>query len=168
MLPSDESDAAIPDIVDRYQGPLLAYAQRMIGDAHAAQDAVQETFLRLCRHRDVPPSRLAAWLFSVCRTRVIDMQRKHRPEQLDTIASVAVAPEPPVADSLEQDEDRDELARRIAELTPRQQEVLQLRMQAGLSYQQIAEVTGLKPGNVGFHLHAAVAALRHQLAPKTA
>ena len=39
-----------------------------------------------------------------------------------------------------------------------------LRLQAGLSYREIAEVTGLTVGNVGFHLHEAVRNLRDTLA----
>ena len=34
--------------VDRYEGPLTLYAARLLGDADAARDVVQETFLRLC------------------------------------------------------------------------------------------------------------------------
>ena len=69
---------AINALVDRYERPLLAYAGRMLGgDWQGAQDAVQETFLRLCREDPAKiESRVAAWLFSVCRTRVIDMQDK--------------------------------------------------------------------------------------------
>ncbi len=67
----------IEAMVDRYERPLLAYACRLLsGDATLAQDAVQETFLRLCREdRSAIESRVAAWLFAVCRTRVIDIRR---------------------------------------------------------------------------------------------
>ena len=58
---------AIDRLVKRYERPLLAYANRMLGgDWQGAQDAVQETFLRLCREdREKIESRVAAWLFSV-------------------------------------------------------------------------------------------------------
>ncbi len=67
----------IEAMVDRYERPLLAYASRLFGgDSAQAQDAVQETFLRLCREdRTAIESRVAAWLFSVCRTRVSDIRR---------------------------------------------------------------------------------------------
>ena len=61
-------------------------------------------------------------------------------------------------------EDREQLNHLVEKLTPRQQEVLRLRLQAGLSYREIAKVTGLTIGNVGFHLHAAVRNLRDSLA----
>ncbi len=61
-------------------------------------------------------------------------------------------------------EEKVHLDRLVDKLSPRQQEVLRLRLQAGLSYREIAEVTGLTVGNVGFHLHQAVRNLRDSLA----
>ncbi len=71
---------------------------------------------------------------------------------------------PDVSDSIIEAEDRDQLYDLVEQLTNRQQEVLRLRLQAGLSYREIAEVTGLTIGNVGFHLHTAVRNLRDSLA----
>ena len=126
---------------------------------------MQETFLRLCREdRQKIESRVAAWLFSVCRTRVIDMQRTNHSTPFDS-SQIAVADESPDASEAIMDaEDRDHLYDLVGKLTNRQQEVLRLRLQAGLSYREIAEVTGLTIGNVGFHLHAAVRNLRDSLA----
>lgn len=158
--------AAIDRLVNRYERPLLAYASRMLGgDWQGAQDAVQETFLRLCRedHAKIE-SRVAAWLFSVCRSRVIDMQRTHRATPIDA-SEVSVADPAPDAQQLASDaEDKIHLNQLVDKLSPRQQEVLRLRLQAGLSYREIAEVTGLTVGNVGFHLHEAVRKLRDSLA----
>jgi RNA polymerase sigma-70 factor (ECF subfamily) len=157
---------AINALVDRYERPLLAYAGRMLGgDWQGAQDAVQETFLRLCREDPAKiESRVAAWLFSVCRTRVIDMQRTNHSTPFDS-SQIAVADNSPdVSESVINAENRDQLYDLVEKLTNRQQEVLRLRLQAGLSYREIAEVTGLTIGNVGFHLHAAVRNLRDTLA----
>ena len=164
-------DAAWPaELIDRlvreHERPLLAYASRMLGgDWQGAQDAVQETFLRLCREdRAKIESRIPAWLFTVCRTRVIDMQRTKRATPIDA-SQVSVADPSPGADQvIANDEEHQQLAGMVDELSPRQQEVLRLRMQAGLSYREIAEVTGLTVSNVGFHLHAAVKSLRDSLA----
>ncbi len=61
-------------------------------------------------------------------------------------------------------EEKVHLDQLVDKLSPRQQEVLRLRLQAGLSYREIAEVTGLTVGNVGFHFHQAVRNLRDSLA----
>ena len=153
-------------LVDRYERPLLAYASRMLGgDWQGAQDAVQETFLRLCREDPTKiESRVAAWLFTVCRSRVIDMQRVKRPVPID--ASVQTMPDqgPDVSQVASEAEEKVHLQQLLGDLTPRQQEVIRLRMQAGLSYKEIASVTGMTVSNVGFHLHEAVKSLHLQLA----
>ena len=163
---SQWSADAISEIVDRFERPLLAYARRMLGgDWQGAQDAVQETFLRLYREdRQKIESRVAAWLFSVCRSRVIDMQRTHRATPIDASQVPICDPSPDAAQIASDSEDKVQLADLVDRLSPRQQEVIRLRMQAGLSYREIAEVTGLTVSNVGFHLHEAVRNLRDSLA----
>ena len=157
---------AIDRLVDRYERPLLAYARRMSGgDWQGAQDAVQETFLRLCREDPSKiESRVAAWLFSVCRSRVIDMQRTHRATPIDASQLPVEDPSPDAVQIASDAEDQVQLNQLVCKLSPRQQEVLRLRLQAGLSYREIAEVTGLTISNVGFHLHQAVRHLRDALA----
>lgn len=52
--------------------------------------------------------------------------------------------------------------RHVIQLPQREQELLQLKFEAGLSYQEMADVTGLSKTNVGFLLHKAVSALRQR------
>jgi len=64
--------------VARHQAPLLRYATRLLhGDADRARDVVQDTFVRLMAQ---PPEQVdghvAEWLFTVCRNRTHDVQRK--------------------------------------------------------------------------------------------
>ncbi len=92
------------------------------------------------------------------------MQRTNHSTPFDS-SQIAVADKSPdVSESVIKAEDQDQLYDLVEKLTNRQQEVLRLRLQAGLSYREIAEVTGLTIGNVGFHLHAAVRNLRDSLA----
>ena len=156
----------IERLVQEYERPLLAYANRMLGeDWQGAQDAVQETFLRLCREdREKIESRVAAWLYSVCRSRVIDMQRTNHSTTVDASDVTVADPSPDATQIATAQEEKNQLSEMVDRLSPRQQEVLRLRMQAGLSYREIAEVTGLTVSNVGFHLHAAVRSLRDSLA----
>lgn len=152
----------VADAFARYERPLLAYACRLLGgDFDAAQDAVQETFMRLCREDpEKIAGRLAAWLFSVCRTRVIDMKRLKGVLPTSEHAVTVADDTPGPTAALEADEQSHQLAKLLDALSPRQQEVLRLRLQAELSYREIADVTGLSVSNVGFHLHAAVRSLR--------
>ena len=51
----------------------------------------------------------------------------------------------------------------LADLSENQQEVVRLKFQAGLSYREISDVTGLSVSNVGFLLHTAIKTLRQNL-----
>ena len=52
--------------------------------------------------------------------------------------------------------------RMLADLSGNQKEVVRLKFQAGLSYREISEVTGLSVSNVGFLLHTAIKTLRQK------
>ena len=62
--------------------------------------------------------------------------------------------------AIEQQEACQKLAGQIERLTDNQQEVIRLKFHGGLSYQEIADVTGLSKSNVGFLLHTAIGKLR--------
>lgn len=161
----------IRDAVAEHEKPLVLYAQRLLHDAERARDVVQDTFLRLCRQKrgDVE-SHLAPWLYKVCRNRAMDVLRKERrmTPLTDPLADHQAAAEPSPAAKVETDDAAAHALRLIETLPPRQQEVLRLKFQSGLSYRQIAEVAGISVGNVGFLIHTALKALRHQLAPEQA
>ncbi len=171
----DSSDWAtetwIKSAIEQHEGPLLRYAQHFVHDLETARDVVQDTFLQLCRKPDEElRPRLAQWLFTVCRNRAIDICRKERRMKLapedqlaDKLAekSEAAAMRPSAA--MEKSEAAEGLLAQISTLPNRQQEVLRLKFNAGLSYKEIAEVTGLTSTNVGFILHTAISKLRQRL-----
>jgi len=155
----------IVSALSRYEGPLLRYASRLLGDIDRARDVVQDTFLKLCRE---DPARLdghlAQWLFTVCRNRALDIQRKEgRVEPLDERAlDEQPSPAPSPARLLEDREDLRAVLRALATLPASQQEVLRLKFQAGLSYQEIATVTGLSVNHVGVLLHNGIRTMRER------
>lgn len=149
-------------VVARYEGPLVRYAARLTGDADRARDVVQDTFLRLCQQDPAQlDGHLAAWLYQVCRHRALDVRRKEKrmhaiaPERLD---DHAIGP-----DSSLEAQRRDEhqaILGLLAALPERQQEVVRLKFQNGLSYREISEITGLTVSNVGYLLHTALKRVR--------
>ena len=72
------------------------------------------------------------------------------------------AEQPMPFDRLEQKEAAGFLLRIVATLPPRQQEVLQLKFQNDLSYQQIADITKTTANNVGVLIHTALKTLRQK------
>jgi len=166
-MPDKPTDAELwlASALAEYEGPLLRYAVRLTGNVERARDAVQETYLRLCAQQPGEiDGHLRAWLFRVCRQRALDELRKERRmSALDpVVAHPAELSEPP-EQRLEVDETADLAQRLVAELPAQQQEVVRLKFQAGLSYREIAEVTGLTVSHVGVLLHTAIKSLRTQL-----
>lgn len=96
------------------------------------------------------------------------MQRTQHSCPVDASEILVADPHPDATqmaiDSEQTDDQQSRLSNLVQQLSPRQQEVIRLRMQAGLSYKEIAKVTGLTVSNVGFHLHAAVRSLKTSMA----
>ena len=153
------------ELIARWEGPLVRYAARVAGSLDAGRDAVQETFLRLCRLNDDERSELeshpARWLFAVCRSRALDVRRKESRMSAvmdldERIAPGAVLPH----ELLEQRETEDRAIALLDRLPDNQQEVIRLKFQNDLSYREIADITGHSVSNVGFLLHTGIKRLR--------
>ena len=157
-------DEWLRPIVASYEGPLLRYAARITGDVHRARDVVQDTFLRLCEQdRQALDGHLAEWLYTVCRRRALDVQRKeHRMRATLPGELAACATRQMPSDAVESQESHEAVLAAIARLPDNQQEVVRLKFQSGLSYREIAGVTGLSVSNVGYLLHVALKTVREQ------
>lgn len=158
----------VQDALDRYERPLLRYAQRFVGDPEAARDVVQETFLRLCStEHDRVDGRVGEWLYTVCRNRAIDVGRKERRMtsvgERTTLDRESQAPAP--AEVIAGRETRGRLARLVEGLPANQREVIQLKFQDGMSYKEISRITELTVSNVGYLIHVGMKSLRRQLEP---
>ena len=124
---------------------------------------MQDVFVKLsqCLHT-LDHERLAPWLFTVCRNRALDHQRKHRrlvvmeTETLDLEMSADPSPH----EEMDRTETATALRQLIDTLPARQQEAVRLKFIAGLDYQQISAAMKTSIGNVGYLIHHGVAALR--------
>jgi len=151
----------IEPILERFERPLIQYAASIAGNGEAARDVVQDTFLRLAQHGPIEPERLAAWLYTVCRNRAIDIRRKeNRIIAMNDEHQELTSHEPTPAARLEAKENKACLSRLLARLPENQREVLRLRFQCDLSYREISAITQLGEGNVGFLIHTGIKTLR--------
>ena len=152
-------------VMGRYEGPLVRYAARILKDPERARDVVQETFLRLLESGREADEHLAAWLFTVCRNRALDVYRKER--RMGPLTDCAEKNHPDGGASPPAVAERREHVRHVAAaleaLPANQQEVLRLKFQNGLAYKEIASITGLSVSNVGFLIHVGIRHLRKQL-----
>lgn len=159
----------IREAVAAHEGHLIAYANRLLsGDLGRAREAVQDTFLKLCKQpRTRVEDRLAQWLFTVCRNRCFEIRRKEkRMTTLENSQLESMSVEfPHPAEGLQREEDLSQVRELIKSLPERQQEVVRLKFQNGLSYKDISGITELSVSNVGFLLHQAVKAIRIGINP---
>jgi RNA polymerase sigma-70 factor (ECF subfamily) len=156
----------IRSTLDQYERPLIRYAARITGDIDTARDVVQDTFLRLCKaERARLEDHVGEWLFTVCRNRALDAVRKER--RMNQVSEVQAAqfmsrdPSPSAVAELKETTSR--VARLLETLSQKQQEVIRLRFQNGMSYREISRITGQSVSNVGFTIHTAIKTLRERL-----
>ena len=146
-----------------YESPLLGYATSFLHDIERARDVVQDTFIRLYQ-QDVEKVKggLKSWLFTVCRNRALDVIRKEKrmvgleEEQVSRLPSQRRSP----SERADLQERVDQVHLALERLSDNQREVILLKFEQGLSYDEISEVTGLSSGNVGFLLHTGLKRLR--------
>ena len=157
----------IDAVVADYERPLVRYAERLLGDLDRARDVVQDVFLR-CLQQDPEQlgSGLRAWLYTVCRNRAFDVLRKEaRMSTRDEAGLLPLAGDaPPPEQHLQKEEAAAGALAQLATLPERQQEVLRLKFQGGLSYKEIAAVTEHSVSYVGVLIHQGMKTLRMRLA----
>lgn len=148
-------------IVRRYEPALLRFATRMLSSRDAAADAVAEGLIRAYRHlagcRD--PSRLRTWLFRIVANRC-KSHLARRPT-----GDVSLDDAPPVPDgsdpaaALERAERLERLAAALARLPADKREAFVLKHVEGMSYEEMAAVTGARVPTLKMRVHRAREAL---------
>jgi RNA polymerase sigma factor (sigma-70 family) len=159
-----EAQQNFEELLRRFEVPLLQYATRITGNSERARDVVQEAFIKFQRNGAVSPEKTATWLFTVCRNGALNVCRKEkRMMYLDEeIIELRRDEQPMPFEQIEQREASGFLMKILETLPARQQEVLQLKFQNDLSYQQIAEITKTTANSVGVLIHTALKTLRQR------
>jgi RNA polymerase sigma-70 factor (ECF subfamily) len=149
-------------LVTRYGGQAMRYASRMLGDKRDAEEAVQDTFLRAYRALDrcADRQRFGPWLFSIllnrCRTAGARSGRLGRVFVFDeTLVDMASTP-----DRIDARAWRAEIAHALAQLAPPLREAFVLKHVEQLSYDEMAEMTGVGVSALKMRVMRAVTRLR--------
>ncbi len=149
---------------------LFGLAYSIIGNGAEAEDAVQETFIKLwnMRERLQQIENLEGWCMKVLRNLAIDHLRR-RPQAAETIENRWDLADT-AADPHQQIESQDELKRigqLIDSLPEKQQIVLRLRDVQGYSYREICEMLDMPMSQVKVYLHRARQKMRTLLVQNT-
>lgn len=155
--------AAVSELFERYRVRVLAFCQRFLGQRQDAEDAAQETFVRLFRYlskwdstRDFEP-----WLMAIagnrCRTSLAARRRRPAPQPLDDVPSHS---------HVHQQDERhllEEVRKSLEGLRPDHREAFLLFHEQHLSYAEIAERLKCPVGTIKTWIHRARRDLFEQL-----
>jgi len=151
----DSARAGDPDawelLYRRAYPRLIAYARRRLATSEQAEEAVSETMARaMDRIGDYRPgpAGIQPWLFGIARNVVLEVYRAGGRHRLaDPRTDLDAVDGNPEASVLRSEEHR-LLADAFCRLSASDQDVLELRVIAGLGAEQVAEITGRRPGAV--------------------
>lgn len=157
------------ELVERYEGRIVNFIQRSIGDRERAHDLAQETFIRVYRHLDRfdQTKKFSTWIYTIAsnlaknelrnrsrnpvvlyQTLTATWEDDHRPLQFE---DSSMKPD----DMFRKRHLEDLVERAAAELPDHHREVFILREIEGKSYEEIAEITNTQLGTVKSRLNRA-------------
>ncbi|HJR62827.1 MAG TPA: sigma-70 family RNA polymerase sigma factor [Gemmatimonadaceae bacterium] len=156
------SHDAFAELVRLHQRRAYAVARAITVTHEDAEDAVQDAFLHAYRALDRfrPEQPFGAWLHRIVANAALDLGRRRRVRDADSLPdSVAL----PFRDPAESDELRRRLIAGLGDLTARQRSVIVLHDVEGFTHAEIGEMLGMPEGTARSDLHHARAALRRAL-----
>ncbi len=146
------------ELVRRYQRPITSYVYRMLGDYESSLDVTQEVFIKVYNSLGKYSSeyKFSTWLYRIAHNAAIDHMRRNslnamsiEAENSDGTYQLQIESQLP---SPEQDHERGEWRLEIDAvvrcLPPAYRDLILLRHSRELSYDEIAQVTGLPLGTV--------------------
>jgi RNA polymerase sigma-70 factor (ECF subfamily) len=153
------------------ESPLLGYALRLAGERAAAEDIVQEAFMKL-HGQFIEVREPRRWLYRTVHNLALNHRRKagkliplDLPATDGGQASIeATDPQPLPDEQIARWEGIGLVRLSLATLDERSRNLVQLKFSEGLSYQEISGRTGLTVGHVGYLLHHALKSLAGELA----
>lgn len=166
---------AFNELVLAYQDRVYRLTYRIMGEGESAEDATQETFLTLYRRLETyRGENFAGWLLRIATNTCYDelRRRQRRPAiHLEEMAGAEFDDGPPIPDEETptpedvalQNDLQQAIQDCITSLGEDQRVVLVLSDVDGLSYQEIAEIAGVKVGTVKSRLSRARIGVRNCL-----
>ena len=151
-------EESFEELVRRYQRPIVGYVFRMLGDYDAALDVTQEVFIKVYNslHRYSSDYKFSTWLYRIAHNATIDHLRRNstntqsiETETADGAYQLQIESRDPSPEKdRERKEWRVEIEAVVKRLPTAYRELILLRHSQDLSYDEIAEVTGLPLGTV--------------------
>lgn len=166
-------DDSFEEIVRRYQRPIAAYVYRMVGNYESALDLTQDVFIKVYNSlaRYSSEYKFSTWIYKIAHNASIDyLRRASNREQSLMVESDGETFERPIhsgkltpEQESERRERREELETIVKNLPSAYRELIVLRHSLDMSYDEIADITGLPLGTVKNRLFRAREMMRDVL-----
>lgn len=160
---------AVPNWFDglykEFYPKLLRYALRFV-DVSKASEIVQDCFVKLLSESEPKDANhLTSWLYVACRNQCIDeiRRRKKMKSSDEWDEDLLVDQSDHLEDRVYKNQMSEQLTVALSALSFKQKEVIRLKFQDGLSYQQISEITGHNVNYVGVLIHESVQKIKSQV-----
>ena len=141
-------------LVEEYKTAIYNLAYRMTGNVQDAQDLAQESFIRAYKNLVVfdPRRSFFTWLYTISLNLIRNYLKKKGRESSIPVGENSLSEA--VSASEEQETAREELLEIcLARLSPRVRELIVLRYYLGLSFEEVAEITGLSTSAVKMRIY---------------
>ena len=162
--------AAFEEIVARHKRVVYLTARRMLPSHADADEAAQVAFVRAWRalERFRGESSLRTWLVRIVLNVAKTMRASNRPTEELPDADLVADPAEGSEQRLRRARSRRRVREAVAQLPPRQREVVTLKVFSEMTHREVADVMELSEGAVKAHLHQATSNLRRLMATSDA
>jgi RNA polymerase sigma-70 factor (ECF subfamily) len=165
LTEAEEADGAFERLFHAEYGKVAAIAQRILFDAHAAEDVAQDVFVSFHRLHPADSPFASKWLHTAAAHAALNAvrgrKRRERREFADAVADLTAARDDDPLENLAALERLAAVRRALSCIGTRYATVLAMRY-AGLSYAEVANAVGVNANQVGTMLRRAEAALKKE------
>lgn len=159
-------------VAEDYGDRIYTFAYRLTGDPHDAADLAQDVFIRVARNlHTYDPGTFDGWLYRITKNLFLDGVRRQARVRVESLPdeewNTPPSTDPGPADVVERDVLEADIAHGLASLRDEYRLAVVLCDIEGLTYEEIAGVTGWPLGTVRSRIHRGRSALRDALAART-
>lgn len=160
--------AAFDELYFRHSGRVYAFLKSKVSRPGEAEDLLQQAFLKLHQHRSSYDATLPflPWIFSITRNAVVDHLRKHKPTAMEQEKLISIADRRENSETGKKDESLPSWQEVMKLLPEEQQRLIQLRYEEGLSFEEIARLSGVNESSARKRLSRTIQGLRKMIVGK--
>lgn len=159
----DGDSSALEPLFIRYEGPVFRFLFGVLKDHHAAEDALQETFVQAIRYADtVAPDAFRGWLFTVAHRQAMLLKRKEKrlPAQADDSVLLTLIGNASGDNAVDRVDDGRRVRKLLGLLPAPQRAVIVARMFEGKKFREVAAALGCPLNTALARMHEGLKKLR--------